>query len=177
MQRTLFRGDRMSLAVLLLSLAVSAITIISCGSGGSSNGGLCEQCGDDPDGPCQASVEVQPGPHAPACDNGGAPPCTVALQCFRKRDSAQRALLSEERQPPFPMRRRARRSLDARSDGESDPDTKAVQQTVRFSVSASVIVSSIGLTVTYPNRRGQLHRQRNERRLHEFRRRSDARPQ
>jgi hypothetical protein len=146
-----FGGDRMKLAGLLLALAVSVTTIVSCGSGGggSSNGGLCEQCGDDPDGPCQASVEVQPGPNAPACDNGGAPPCTVTLHCFRKRSSAQRRCFPEQ-------------DLTFRCDGEPadrstpgptaspTPTPKAVQQTVRFSVSASVIVSSIGLTVTYP---------------------------
>lgn len=78
---------------LVLLLVVGAmVAMVSCGSGGgSSNGGLCEQCGADPDGPCQPSVEVVPGPDEPApCNVASAPnPCTVELICRRKVDSAQ----------------------------------------------------------------------------------------
>jgi len=84
-----------SLGVMLMLTSVVAVaTISSCGGGGgSSNGGLCEQCGVDPDGPCQQTVFVDPAPDAPdGCNQPGADPtpCPVNLDCFRKLGSAQR---------------------------------------------------------------------------------------
>lgn len=80
-------------ALLPLIAAVSASVIVSCGSGGSSNGGLCEQCGVSPDGPCQESVIVAPGPNAPVPPCSAVPnpeaTCQVFLICRRKVDSAQ----------------------------------------------------------------------------------------
>jgi len=76
-------------AALLAMVALgSLLTMSSCGSGGgSSNGGLCEQCGDT-DGPCQDSVTVT-GDDATALCNGQ-PSCDVNLECFRGLSSAQR---------------------------------------------------------------------------------------
>jgi hypothetical protein len=83
-----------SLWLLLILVAGTAAALISsCGSdGGSSNGALCEQCGDSPDGPCQPTFELAPGPdEPPPCDDASLPnPCTVELICRRKSDSAQR---------------------------------------------------------------------------------------
>ena len=95
MTRTERVQDYRSFWVLLVAIGMLAgVVITSCGGGdgGSSNGGLCEQCGDDPDGPCQPVVQVSPGPDAPKpCDSPGAPnPCDVQLQCRRKSDSSQR---------------------------------------------------------------------------------------
>ncbi len=96
MARTSARfGEYRSLGVLLLVMAVVAGGVItSCGGGGgSSNGGLCEQCGDDPDGPCQTSIVIMPGDGQPQCTNPVDPAtgtCTVELECRRKVDSGQR---------------------------------------------------------------------------------------
>ncbi|MEB2286011.1 MAG: hypothetical protein B6D46_14790 [Polyangiaceae bacterium UTPRO1] len=85
-----------SLAALLLLLAVMAAGVVtSCGGGGGggSDGGLCSQCGDSPDGPCIPSITISPGSGQPQCTR---PPdantgtCAVELTCRRKVDSAQR---------------------------------------------------------------------------------------
>jgi hypothetical protein len=84
--------DRQTLLLLpLVVVALTAVVMSSCSGSGDSNGGLCEQCGNDPDGPCQPTVEVEVGPDAPApCNVPNAPvPCTVDLICRRKVDSAQ----------------------------------------------------------------------------------------
>jgi hypothetical protein len=96
--------DSRSLWLLLSVVAVLATVIItSCGSGGggsSSNGELCDQCGDDPDGPCREFVIVtSPTPPAPTPIAGDAnlkctevqnDQCVVRLTCRRKTDSGQR---------------------------------------------------------------------------------------
>lgn len=69
---------------------VAVTTITSCGGGGegSSNGDICEQCGDT-DGPCNAAGATVTGNDRPTgC--GANDPCTVQLQCVRKVDSGQR---------------------------------------------------------------------------------------
>lgn len=85
-----WRETRSFLAVVAVLSIVAAATITSCGSGGggSSNGDLCEQCGDT-DGPCNAAGATVSGDDRPAgC--GANDPCTVQLQCVRKVDSGQR---------------------------------------------------------------------------------------
>jgi len=89
------RADWTSLAVLLLAVAVIATSIVSCGSGGSSNGELCQQCGST-DGPCVLSGCVLPGATEPMpCPTSQASgdcmsPCVSRnLICRRKVDSAQ----------------------------------------------------------------------------------------
>jgi hypothetical protein len=82
-----------SLGVLLFVAAVlTAAVMSSCGGGGGgADGGLCSQCGDDPDGPCLPAVEITPGNGVhcanPAREND--PSCTVFLRCRRKSDSSQ----------------------------------------------------------------------------------------
>lgn len=100
MGRTLLLAQRYGSLVLILGLIATAttVTVSSCGSGGSSNGALCEQCGST-DGPCQDHGFVF---HFPA-DSGvhDAEPCPTAasgqlngcdqvpLICRRKSDSSQ----------------------------------------------------------------------------------------
>ena len=90
--------------VALLALAALA-PFAGCGSNGSSDGGLCAQCGDDPDGPCLPSVVVPRRPDAPAPCNVAladpAPDCTVALRCLRKLGSAQRRCFPFDSDPQF----------------------------------------------------------------------------
>ena len=67
------------LGVLLFMTAVlSAVVITSCGGGGGggSAGGLCDQCGDDPDGPCMKSFEITVDD-----TNDRAPGCTESSKC------------------------------------------------------------------------------------------------
>ncbi len=109
-----------SLCVALLLVFAACITVVtSCGGGSSSDGGLCEQCGNDPDGPCQPSVEVKRAPDAPApCNVPGPEPCTVKLTCLRKLGSAQRRCFPYESDPQF------------RCDGErANPSTQVPQPT------------------------------------------------
>ncbi len=82
--------------MLMLVAAVTATIVASCGTGGGSgsNGGLCEQCGDSPDGPCQSSAFVVPGATeprpCPSADTTNPNHCeSRALICRRKVDSAQ----------------------------------------------------------------------------------------
>lgn len=84
-----WREARSFLAVVAVVGVVAMTTITSCGGGeGSSNGDLCEQCGDT-DGPCNAAGAIVAGGDRPTgC--GANDPCTVQLQCVRKVDSGQR---------------------------------------------------------------------------------------
>lgn len=99
MVRTSRRGEEYrSLGALLLLMAVLAVGVVtSCGGGGGgSDGELCDQCGDSPDGPCQSTVLVDPNdPNAPECTrpvvtDPETGQCRVALACRRKVDSGQR---------------------------------------------------------------------------------------
>jgi len=100
-----------SLAVVLGLVGALSVVVASCGGGGgNSDGGLCSQCGDDPDGPCLPSVEVDRAPDAPEPCNvqsDSSEPCTVRLGCFRMLGSAQRRCYplvppdSEQAQPAF----------------------------------------------------------------------------
>jgi hypothetical protein len=84
-------GRGLAIVVVLVALGPGA-TVTGCGGGGgSSDGGLCSQCGGDPDGPCAPTATVARGPDAPPpCDVPGADPCTVGLACVRELGSAQR---------------------------------------------------------------------------------------
>ncbi len=100
--------DYRSLWVLMVAVGLMAgVAITSCGGGGGggSDGELCDQCGDDPDGPCITSYTIFPEPSAsppasPNPRNTNIPQCTdpvdaegkcaVRLQCRRKVDSGQR---------------------------------------------------------------------------------------
>ncbi len=60
-----------------------------------SDGGLCAQCGDAPDGPCQSSAFILPGANeprpCPSADTTNPAGCVErTLICRRKSDSAQR---------------------------------------------------------------------------------------
>lgn len=80
-------------ALALLLLSVVSATVGSCGggSGGDSNGNLCEQCGDS-DGPCNAAgADIPAGASQPGfCPNRDDGSCHVSLICTRQVDSAQR---------------------------------------------------------------------------------------
>jgi len=89
-----------SLAVVTMLLGIAAaVTIASCGGGGgSSNGQLCEQCGDT-DGPCDAAgADITPDQTQPIfCPNRngtgqptGPTDCHAELTFTRKVDSSQR---------------------------------------------------------------------------------------
>lgn len=85
-----------SLGLLLLVVAAVTTTIVaSCGSGGGgSDGGLCDQCGVSPDGPCQSSAFVVPGATGPepcpSADTTNPSGCVQRdLICRRQDDSAQ----------------------------------------------------------------------------------------
>jgi len=107
--RRIARGY-LSLGVALGLVVAVSVVVTSCGGGGgSSDGGLCSQCGDDPDGPCLPSVEVDRSPDAPEPCNEpstSSEPCTVNLGCFRKLGSAQRRCFplvgdTDQAQPQF----------------------------------------------------------------------------
>ena len=142
-------------AVLLLVAAISTSVITSCGSGGgSSNGGLCEQCGDSPDGPCQANVVVQPGSDAPACDVAGqVPPCPVELNCYRKLGSAQRRCFPEHDVQFRCDGERANRSTPVLTP---TPTPTATPKRVAFAIAnnGSVVTNSVRVTATYPTTKG-----------------------
>ena len=86
------------LGLALLLAAATSAAITSCGgSGGSSDGALCQQCGDT-DGPCQAKTSTETGVPGviPGINNPEpcpTPPATLCVQrtliCRRKIDSAQ----------------------------------------------------------------------------------------
>jgi hypothetical protein len=89
MARTRDAGSRLwARGVVLFLVAAGSAALISCGSGGSSNGGLCEQCGQT-DGPCQPSVTVSGSDAQTLCPSGQTS-CDIQLACFRKLGSAQR---------------------------------------------------------------------------------------
>lgn len=101
MARTARRGQELrSLGLVLLAIGLLAGSVMtSCGGGGGgSDGDLCSQCGDDPDGPCQPSITIQPvvpddpDDRIPQCTSGdpASGSCTVQLACRRKVDSGQR---------------------------------------------------------------------------------------
>jgi hypothetical protein len=98
MTRTERVQDYRSFWVMLIAIGMLAgVVITSCGGGsdGGSDGLLCDQCGDDPDGPCVPTLTIFPDPendNIPQCtrpvnEDGS---CTVELQCRRKSDSSQR---------------------------------------------------------------------------------------
>jgi hypothetical protein len=78
----------LGLALLLAAAGGAAIT--SCGgSGGSSDGALCQQCGDT-DGPCQPTALIDPSSNKPCPNPTPATGCVErTLICRRKLDSAQ----------------------------------------------------------------------------------------
>jgi hypothetical protein len=84
--REIIREYRCLVLALLLT-TVTSTGITSCGGGGgSSDGALCQQCGDT-DGPCQATACIDPNINEPApCPT---PATTRNLICRRKSDSAQ----------------------------------------------------------------------------------------
>lgn len=76
---------------MMLAIASGIALMSGCGSGGgggSSDGLLCQQCGQS-DGPCRQSVTVS-GSDAQALCPSGQTSCSVDLACFRKLGSAQR---------------------------------------------------------------------------------------
>src|SRR5689334_9419334 len=89
-----------TLGLLLVAIAAATATIVtSCGSGGggsSSEGFVCQQCGDT-DGPCQPNAFIFPRPSLGVVDaepcptpSSGLGQCVqVGLVCRRKSDSAQ----------------------------------------------------------------------------------------
>ncbi len=93
------------IGAVLLVVAVGLAVVSSCGKGGggdgSSNGELCEQCGDT-DGPCLDSVQVTGADADALCPAAGMPtPCPITLTCLRKLDSAQRRCFPEDSRLDF----------------------------------------------------------------------------
>jgi len=92
-------GRRYGTWILLLAVLWigCAMTFASCGSDGSSDGSLCSQCGTT-DGSCISPhfvTDQSPDSEKLLCnvaagDETFGPPCSVALLCLRKLDSAQR---------------------------------------------------------------------------------------
>jgi hypothetical protein len=160
-QRTWQEYRSLWLMLLLLGVASTAV-INSCGSGGgSSNGGLCEQCGDDPDGPCQSFVEIEENmPEAPAPCNAvpptpplPTPKCTVALACFRKLGGAQRRCFPVADEQFRCDGERANRSTPVPSKTPTPVPTGATK-TVQFSVTGPADLQSFVVTVSYPTAKG-----------------------
>jgi hypothetical protein len=80
-----------SRTVMMVAIASGIALTSGCGSGGgggSSDGLLCQQCGQS-DGPCRQLVTVT-GSDAQALCSSGQTSCEVQLACFRKLGSAQR---------------------------------------------------------------------------------------
>jgi hypothetical protein len=78
-------------AVVMLVIAACCAAVTSCGSGGksaSTNGDLCDQCGDT-DGPCNNAGADVTGNDLPI-EGCLTDPCHVRLTCLRKVDSGQR---------------------------------------------------------------------------------------
>lgn len=87
-QARAWKGQRAIGRVLLVLVALGTMVAAGCGSdGGSSDDGLCAQCGDT-DGPCRTSVAVSGSEAQTLCD--GQTSCDVQLACLRKLGSAQR---------------------------------------------------------------------------------------
>jgi len=155
MGRTRVAGDDYWIlgALLLAVLAASTIAITSCGSGGTSNGGLCEQCGQT-DGPCQPSVTVS-GSDAQVLCQSGETSCTVQLGCLRKLDSAQRRCF------PLDAKFEQFRCDGARADRSTPGPTTTPVPTVTpksvvFTVTnpGSVTTNTFQITATYPDTKG-----------------------
>jgi hypothetical protein len=109
MQTTeLAKGEIRTLIVLLAMVSLAAaFTIASCGGGGGSNGGLCDQCGGDPDGPCQESVVINAPPAPAFCPEPADPndpfvPCPVDLACRRRLGTGQRVCYPADPSNPSP---------------------------------------------------------------------------
>lgn len=97
--------------LLAVALIGSALTVASCGSGSSSDGALCDQCGES-DGFCQGELGI-PQLRVTAdttlpCDGDDviagttvARPCDLTLTCLRKLDSAQRRCFPIAYDPQF----------------------------------------------------------------------------
>jgi hypothetical protein len=93
----LWREYRGFVVVILLVVGAGVAPLTSCGDGeGDSSGGLCEQCGDDPDGPCQGESGIPDFQVAAGSDDAErlcddpAMGCTVTLSCLRRLGSSQR---------------------------------------------------------------------------------------
>jgi hypothetical protein len=85
------RREWRSFAVVMLVIAACCAAVTSCGSGGksaSTNGDLCDQCGDT-DGPCNNAGADVTGNDLPI-EGCLTDPCHVRLTCLRKVDSGQR---------------------------------------------------------------------------------------
>jgi hypothetical protein len=122
------REDHLAMmAIVLLLSGICTVATMSCGSGsdGGSNGGLCDRCGDDPDGPCVTSVTVSDEPLPAFCTPGTA--CTVPLVCVRRGDSAQRRCYPTRRNDTDAI---ARENVDVafECDGERPNPRTAVPQ-------------------------------------------------
>lgn len=140
------RETRAFAVVLLLIGVVSTAVISSCGgsgSDGSSNGALCEQCGDT-DGPCQSSV-VTTGDDRPSGCTGD--PCTVDLRCTRKVDSGQRRCFPVD---PSTDQLDFRYECDGSRPIESFAPTLTPSTTPTLSPQATVSPTSTGPTATAP---------------------------
>jgi hypothetical protein len=90
------RREWRSFAVVMLVIAACCATVTSCGSGGkgaSTNGNLCDQCGDT-GGPCvSGTIDLTGDDRLDRCKNSTSSTdtkCTVELRCVRKVDSGQR---------------------------------------------------------------------------------------
>lgn len=135
----------MTLSALLALVAfASTFTISSCGSGGggSSNGGLCEQCGDT-DGPCHASVTVSGSDATELCAAGQAS-CDVALACFRELNSSQRRCF-----PSAPQFVRFECDGERHSGNTPTPTpTPTITPSAEPTATGSVTASATGVTPT-----------------------------
>ena len=139
-----WRELRSCAVVMLLIAGVSATTVSSCGGGGGdSNGELCQQCGDS-DGPCQDTVDVTGNDRPSFCD--AADPCTVALLCLRKLDSAQRRCFPA--QPTDPPTLDILYRCDGARPNPSVAPTTTPTPTPTFTPSATPTPTSTGPTAT-----------------------------
>lgn len=147
------------LALALLIVGLGSAAVISCGGGGgSSNGGLCEQCGDDPDGPCQSLVFVPVGPDAPGICQDDTPdpaatPCPVLLECFRMLGSAQRRCYPKFDEQFRCNGERANRSTPVPTTTPTATASPTVR-TVTFSVNGPAGLQVFSLSVDYPTETG-----------------------
>jgi hypothetical protein len=139
--------DRQTLLLLpLVVVALTAVVMSSCGSGGGdSNGALCEQCGST-DGPCQERVEVEREPDAPAPCNSPAPitegspsPCFVELICRRKADSAQQRCF-----PKDPSSATGEVNFQFRCDGSRAGGTAVPEPTLTPTPAATSVPQECG---------------------------------
>ncbi len=118
---------------------------MSCGgSGGDSNGDLCEQCGDS-DGPCNVGGADIPAdePQPSFCPNRDGGSCHAALICSRKVDSGQRRCF-----PADP----ATNALDLRyeCDGSRPQSTPVPAPTATATATPTVTSTAATPTATGP---------------------------